>query len=170
MYVNFIRNWKYYILNFPVFFEFHRFSLFIIFKSNSTKCLFFNDFGDCWLIWFWFLVFNATVSNISAISWRPVLVVEEAVNVFSLMGGGTKVDVGFPTEYIKIILVKNILIYCQHDVFEILMEIKILAISQLVLSLLSLIFTCGPIVHLVKIMLLPMKAYLSCNDSIYRPI
>ena len=27
-----------------------------------------------WLI----LVFNATVSNISAISWRPVLVVEEA--------------------------------------------------------------------------------------------
>jgi len=30
------------------------------------------------LIWFWFLVFNATFSNISAISWRPVLVVEEA--------------------------------------------------------------------------------------------
>jgi hypothetical protein len=29
-------------------------------------------------IWFWFLVFNATFSNISAISWRPVLVVEEA--------------------------------------------------------------------------------------------
>jgi hypothetical protein len=26
-----------------------------------------------------FLVFNATLSNISAISWRPVLVVEEAV-------------------------------------------------------------------------------------------
>jgi hypothetical protein len=26
----------------------------------------------------WFLVFNATFSNISAISWRPVLVVEEA--------------------------------------------------------------------------------------------
>ena len=25
----------------------------------------------------WFLVFNATFSNISAISWRPVLVVEE---------------------------------------------------------------------------------------------
>jgi hypothetical protein len=26
----------------------------------------------------WFLVFNATFSNISAISWRPVLVVEKA--------------------------------------------------------------------------------------------
>jgi hypothetical protein len=26
----------------------------------------------------WFLVLNATFSNISAISWRPVLVVEEA--------------------------------------------------------------------------------------------
>jgi hypothetical protein len=26
----------------------------------------------------WFLVFNATFSNISAISWRPVLVMEEA--------------------------------------------------------------------------------------------
>ena len=30
------------------------------------------------LDWFiWFIVFNATFSNISAISWRPVLVVEE---------------------------------------------------------------------------------------------
>jgi hypothetical protein len=26
----------------------------------------------------WFMVFNATFNNISAISWRPVLVVEEA--------------------------------------------------------------------------------------------
>jgi len=26
----------------------------------------------------WFLVFNATFSNITAISWRPVLMVEEA--------------------------------------------------------------------------------------------
>ena len=32
--------------------------------------------GYWWLIWF--LVFNATFSSISAISWRPVLVVEEA--------------------------------------------------------------------------------------------
>ena len=32
----------------------------------------------------WFLVFNATFSNISAISWQPVLVVEEAFGV----GGG----------------------------------------------------------------------------------
>ena len=30
---------------------------------------------DCFI---WFLVFNATFSNISAISWRPVLMVEEA--------------------------------------------------------------------------------------------
>jgi hypothetical protein len=29
-------------------------------------------------IWPWILVFNTTYSNISAISWRPVLVVEEA--------------------------------------------------------------------------------------------
>jgi hypothetical protein len=34
--------------------------------------------GSSLKIWFWFLVFNATFSNISAISWRPVLVVEEA--------------------------------------------------------------------------------------------
>ena len=35
---------------------------------------------DCqrWKKWIWILVFNATFSNISAISWRPVLVVEEA--------------------------------------------------------------------------------------------
>ena len=32
----------------------------------------------CFWIWIWILVFNATFSNISAISWRPVLVVEEA--------------------------------------------------------------------------------------------
>ena len=30
-----------------------------------------------WLI-DWFIVFNATFSNISAISWRPVLIVKEA--------------------------------------------------------------------------------------------
>jgi hypothetical protein len=30
------------------------------------------------MIYFLFLVFNATFSNILAISWRPVLVVEEA--------------------------------------------------------------------------------------------
>jgi hypothetical protein len=30
------------------------------------------------LIWFWFIVFNATFINISTRSWRPVLVVEEA--------------------------------------------------------------------------------------------
>ena len=31
-----------------------------------------------WILIDWFIVFNATFSNISAISWRPVLVVEEA--------------------------------------------------------------------------------------------
>jgi hypothetical protein len=31
-----------------------------------------------WLAWFGFMVFNATFNNISAISWRPILVVEEA--------------------------------------------------------------------------------------------
>jgi hypothetical protein len=36
-----------------------------------------NTVINYWLI-DWFLVFNATFSNISAISWRPVLVVEEA--------------------------------------------------------------------------------------------
>ena len=37
--------------------------------------------GDTMLIEFdltWFIVFNATFSNISAIAWQPVLVVEEA--------------------------------------------------------------------------------------------
>ena len=32
----------------------------------------------------WFLVFDATFSNISVISWRPVLVMEEAVLVMGL--------------------------------------------------------------------------------------
>jgi hypothetical protein len=31
-----------------------------------------------WLIYFGFFEFNATFSNISGISWRPVLLVEEA--------------------------------------------------------------------------------------------
>jgi hypothetical protein len=34
--------------------------------------------GWFFIIYFLFLVFNATFNNISAISWRPVLVVEEA--------------------------------------------------------------------------------------------
>jgi hypothetical protein len=33
---------------------------------------------DCFLMFLIFFVLNATFSNISAISWRPVLVVEEA--------------------------------------------------------------------------------------------
>jgi hypothetical protein len=36
-----------------------------------------NNFGHC-LVWFyWFIVFNATFSNISVISWQSVLLVEE---------------------------------------------------------------------------------------------
>ena len=37
-----------------------------------------HNFSCNWFVLIWFLVFNATFSNISAISWRPVLVVEEA--------------------------------------------------------------------------------------------
>jgi len=32
-----------------------------------------------WLVWFGFMVFNATFNNISVISWRSVLLVEETV-------------------------------------------------------------------------------------------
>jgi hypothetical protein len=41
--------------------------------SNSTNAVVYFD----WIL-FDFWCFNATFSNISAISWRPVLVVEEA--------------------------------------------------------------------------------------------
>ena len=41
----------------------------VIFSNNELTLI---------LIWFWCVVLNATFSNISAISWRPVLVVEEA--------------------------------------------------------------------------------------------
>jgi hypothetical protein len=45
--------------------------LFMVTKSLYGKIQRFDDL-------IWFLVFNATFSNISAISWRPVLVVEKA--------------------------------------------------------------------------------------------
>ena len=50
------------------------------FKSNYHMITSTTAMNMFWLIdWFnWFLVFNATFSNISAISWWPVLVVEEA--------------------------------------------------------------------------------------------
>ena len=44
-----------------------------LFSSTSV-----DEMVFIWLIWFDIFVFNATFSNISAISWRPVLVVEEA--------------------------------------------------------------------------------------------
>ena len=43
-------------------------------KGASVLVLYCIDLID----WIWFLMFNATFSSISAISWRPVLVVEEA--------------------------------------------------------------------------------------------
>ena len=49
--------------------------------SVKTICTISDNGIDDWLIdWLidWLLVFNATFSNISAIPWRPVLVVEEA--------------------------------------------------------------------------------------------
>ena len=37
-----------------------------------------KEHSNIMILWVLFLVFNTTFSNISAISWRPVLVVEEA--------------------------------------------------------------------------------------------
>ena len=49
-------------------------------QQNGLNSIAKIDYGLICLrkIWFWFLVFNATVSNISVMSWRPVVVVEEA--------------------------------------------------------------------------------------------
>jgi len=44
-------------------------------STRASVCIYAPDNA---IIKVWFLVFNATFSNISAISWRPVLVVEEA--------------------------------------------------------------------------------------------
>ena len=45
--------------------------IFVNVENNDKKWLF-------EIIWIWILLFSTTFSNISAISWRPVLVVEEA--------------------------------------------------------------------------------------------
>ena len=51
----------------------------ILHESEYTeKTLKYVNIGNTAFIVFYFWCFNATVSNISAISWRPVLVVEEA--------------------------------------------------------------------------------------------
>jgi len=52
-------------------------------NPGSTLCYRSNKLTVAWYVTYllmvgWFLVFNSTFSNISAISWRPVLVVEEA--------------------------------------------------------------------------------------------
>jgi hypothetical protein len=50
-----------------------------MFISTNDIYLMYNvDMKQIMILLIWFLVFNATFSNISAISWRPVLVVEEA--------------------------------------------------------------------------------------------
>jgi hypothetical protein len=49
----------------------------ITFSNISAKSVIFQKYGIFNEI-DWFIVFNATFSNISAISWWPVLVVEEA--------------------------------------------------------------------------------------------
>ena len=46
-------------------------------ELSGKVCLKFEKFGFSLRFWIQFLVFNATFSNISAISWRPVLVVVE---------------------------------------------------------------------------------------------
>jgi len=49
-----------------------------IISQQITYSIIFQFYNNCFYDWLiWFLVFNATFSNISAISWRPVLVVEE---------------------------------------------------------------------------------------------
>ena len=48
--------------------------LYVLIQDYITVCLQGTLIDLCWI----FLSFNATFSNISAISWRPILVVEEA--------------------------------------------------------------------------------------------
>ena len=53
-----------------------------VISEFNIRCMFIFGSLECFLIWTWidrfFDFWNATFSNISAISWRPVLVVEEA--------------------------------------------------------------------------------------------
>jgi len=50
----------------------------VLVHSCLTKLFVKNGRFDLLVELIWFIVFNATFSNISAIPWRPVLVVEEA--------------------------------------------------------------------------------------------
>ena len=49
-----------------------------VFKWNTHSKLYLSSLHTMRSLWFDFWCFDATFSNISAISWRPVLVVEEA--------------------------------------------------------------------------------------------
>ena len=55
-----------------------RFDIYVFIEYNSSPSIHIRSTLFIWFDLIWFLVFNATFSNISAISWRPVLVVEEA--------------------------------------------------------------------------------------------
>ena len=62
------------------------YSLILIwFWNNEQLFIYTNHKSRVKIDLIWFIVFNATFSNISAISWRPVLVVEEA----GVPGGAT---------------------------------------------------------------------------------
>jgi hypothetical protein len=50
---------------------------FYVFSENWNIGILLKLSICCWVIWFDFWCFNASFSNISAISWRPVLVVEQ---------------------------------------------------------------------------------------------
>ena len=54
-------------------------STLLIMHSCKEKyaCMLISNMRNFRQIWFWFMVFNATFNNISAISWRSVLLVEE---------------------------------------------------------------------------------------------
>jgi hypothetical protein len=68
-------NWfKIVMLDFSIFSRSFGFILCLLLSKIFLKN---HNLMGIWLI-DWFLVFSATFSNISAISWRPVLVVEEA--------------------------------------------------------------------------------------------
>ena len=59
-------------------FFYHYYICIIQYNGDTIEVISTINISIKYLMMIWFLVFNATFSNISAISWRPVLVVEEA--------------------------------------------------------------------------------------------
>ena len=87
----FERGWRWFQLFFIDFQLFYFLTRIILDSQNIGKSNTFCNWGESnwhfyllsisWTVRFdliWFIVFNATFSNISAISWRPVLAVEKA--------------------------------------------------------------------------------------------